>query len=76
MASKVKKSLDYVVITPDGKTISVEEYMETEDYNSRLEKQIDSFMTNEKQKELIELFSQKETKKSRGCCSECGDSRF
>lgn len=47
--------------------------LETEDYNNRLEKQIDSFMTNEKQKELIELFSQKETKKSRGCCSECGE---
>lgn len=27
MASKVKKSLDYVVITPYGKTISVEEYI-------------------------------------------------
>jgi len=53
----VSSCKNYVVITPEGKQISVEEYMETEDYNNRLEQQIDDFMTNKKQKELIKLFS-------------------
>jgi len=55
--SDVSSCKNYVVITPEGKQISVEEYMETEDYNNRLEQQIDDFMTNKKQKKLIKLFS-------------------
>ena len=54
--SDVSICKNYVVITPDGKEITVEEYMETDDYNSKLEQQINDFMTNKKQKELIELF--------------------
>lgn len=53
----VKSSKDYVVITPEGKQISVEEYMETKDYNNKLEQQISDFMTNKREKELIKLFS-------------------
>ena len=52
-------SKDYVVITPEGKEISVDEYMETDDYSFRLENQIDNFMTNKKEEELIELFKKK-----------------
>lgn len=47
---------EYRVITPDGKIISVEEYMKTDDYNERLEEQLEDFLTNKKQKELINLF--------------------
>lgn len=54
--SDINDSKDYRVITPNGDIISVEEYMETDDYNNRLEKQIDDFMDNKKQKELINLF--------------------
>jgi hypothetical protein len=50
---------DYRVITPNGETITIEEYMETEDYDNRLTKQIEDFLTNEKEKELIELFKKK-----------------
>ena len=49
----------YSVNTPEGEIISVEEYMETEDYNNRLEQQIVDFLTNKKQKELIALFKNK-----------------
>jgi len=52
-------SKDYVVITPEGKEISVDEYMETDDYIFRLENQLDNFMTNKKEEELIELFKKK-----------------
>ena len=30
-------SKDYTVITPNGETITIEEYMETEDYDNRKE---------------------------------------
>jgi hypothetical protein len=50
-------SKNYRVITPDGNVISVEEYMETGDYFSKLEQQVEDFMTNGKQKELNGLFS-------------------
>ena len=46
----------YKVITPDGNTISVEEYMKTEDYTNKLEGSIDDFMDNKTEKELIALF--------------------
>jgi len=52
----VNSCKNYVVITPEGKQITIEEYMETEDYNNKLEQQINDFMTNKKEKELIELF--------------------
>lgn len=50
-------SKTYKVITPEGKEISVEEYMKTEHYNQLLEKGISEFLTDKKQKELISLFS-------------------
>ena len=46
----------YSVLTPSGEVISVEEYMKSEDYNQRLDKTIDDFMTNKKEQELINLF--------------------
>ena len=52
----MENSKDYKVITPNGETISVEEYMETEDYKSKLNNQINDFLTDKKQKELLELF--------------------
>lgn len=55
--SAVSSGKNYVVITPEGKQISVEEYMETKDYNNKLEQQINDFMTNKREKELIKLFS-------------------
>jgi len=53
----------YKVISPDGTIISVEEYMKTDDYNDKLEQQINDFMTNKKEKELIELFEKKRNEK-------------
>tara|TARA_R110000803_G_scaffold33297_4_gene72965 strand:- start:174 stop:596 length:423 start_codon:yes stop_codon:yes gene_type:complete len=47
---------NYMVITPNGETITIEEYMETDDYDNRLKQQIDDFMTDKKEKELLELF--------------------
>jgi Tol biopolymer transport system component len=55
----MKKCKQYRVISPDGKIISVEEYMETDDYNDKLEQQINDFMTNKKEGELIELFEKR-----------------
>jgi hypothetical protein len=53
----------YVVITPDGEQISVEEYMKTDDYNQKLEQNISDFITNKKEQELIDLFKNKRAKK-------------
>ena len=50
---------NYIVITPDGSEISIEEYMETKDYNDRLEQTINDFLTDKKEKELIDLFKNK-----------------
>lgn len=50
----------YKVITPDGNIISVEEYMKTDDYHKKLGKQISSFITHKKEKELMELFNTNE----------------
>ena len=50
---------NYGVITPTQDIISIEEYMMSDDYNNRLEKGISDFMTNKKEKELIELFKKK-----------------
>lgn len=57
--AKKKVNNDYKVICPDGKIISVDEYMETDDHNNRLENGINSFLTNEKEQELIDLFKKK-----------------
>lgn len=59
------KKKPYQVITPEGKTISVEEYMNTDDYNKKIEQQIDDFLTNKKEKELIALFSPKKQSKKK-----------
>ena len=61
MTSKTyrKKSKEYKVLTPDGKTISIEEYMKTEDYNQKLEDAVNAFMTNKKEKQLTALFKKK-----------------
>lgn len=50
---------EYMVLSPDGKFISVDEFMETDDYHDRLERQISDFMTNRKEQELINLFREK-----------------
>jgi len=57
------KNKEYIVITPDGDHISVEEYMKTSDYNQKLEQNISDFMTNKKEQELIDLFKNKRAKK-------------
>ncbi len=49
----------YCVLTPDGKIISVEEYMKTQDYNNKLSDNINDFLTDKKQKQLIDLFKKK-----------------
>ena len=51
--------MGYKVITPEGKEITVEEYMKTDHYNQMLEGVINDFLTNKKQKELIALFKKK-----------------
>lgn len=55
-----KTDKGYSVITPEGKIISVEEYMKTEDYDKRLRKVIDDYITPEKESELLELFQPKQ----------------
>jgi hypothetical protein len=51
--------MGYKVITPEGKEITVDEYMETQHYQDKLEQQINDFMTNKKEKELIARFKKK-----------------
>jgi hypothetical protein len=54
----------YKVISPNGEIISVEEYMKTDDYNDKLEQQINDFITNKKEKELIELIKKRSNEKN------------
>lgn len=50
------KATLYTVNTPYGEVISIDEYMKTDDYFKHQEKIIKNFLTNKKQKELIDLF--------------------
>lgn len=50
---------EYRVMEPDGRIISVDEYMKSEHYNSKLREKINAFLTDEKEQELINLFKNK-----------------
>lgn len=51
---------DYKVITPEGKEISVDEYMKTDHYDNKLKQQIDDFLTDKKEMELLDLFKKRD----------------
>ena len=46
----------YMVTRPDGSVITMEAYLKSDDYHDRLQQNINEFMTNEKEEELIALF--------------------
>jgi hypothetical protein len=50
---------DYKVITPEGKEISVDEYMKTDHYRGKLKQRTNDFLTDKKEMELLELIKQK-----------------
>lgn len=51
-----KKNKNYFVITPEGKQITIEEYMRTDDYHDKIKAILALGLSNEQKDELSKLY--------------------